>query len=327
MTICYSPYTAYFDDVGLITFKETLGIGAAFELPCGQCLGCRSEKRRQWAIRCTHEASLYEKNCFITLTYDDANLPKDQSLVFEHLQKFMKRLRKSLYPKKIKYFACGEYGDKYKRPHYHAIIFNHDFGLLDQAPTNVGQSLLSSMVKMNEGKRLNLIDSTDYGKVYNSEHLQKLWPFGFTSVAECSFLTCSYVAKYVTKKMTGPKQKDHYDGRLPDFGTMSKKEAIGKKWIEKYHTDVFPNNNVVLNERVMKIPAYYEKWYKENFPIEYEEFKQKREAAPRKSLTYKKKHDKLVIERQKFKTHSDDELDDINDYDNHIIDYYNRRQT
>jgi hypothetical protein len=95
-------------------------------VPCGQCTGCRLERSRQWAIRCFHEASLYENNCFITLTYSEQFLPADRSVSVREFQLFMKRLRKKYGPG-IRFFACGEYGEKFSRPHYHACLFNHDF--------------------------------------------------------------------------------------------------------------------------------------------------------------------------------------------------------
>ena len=69
------------------------------ELPCGQCMGCRLEHSRQWAIRMMHEASQYENNCFITLTYDNEHLPPDGSLQLSHFQDFFKRFRKKFVPK------------------------------------------------------------------------------------------------------------------------------------------------------------------------------------------------------------------------------------
>ena len=78
-----------------IVFDSSLGfMDMPVEFACGQCIGCRIERSRQWAIRCVHEAQLYEANCFITLTYAPEHLPKNGSLVLEHFQKFMKRLRK-----------------------------------------------------------------------------------------------------------------------------------------------------------------------------------------------------------------------------------------
>ena len=83
----------------------------AVSVPCGRCIGCRLERARQWSIRCIHEASLYEANCFVTLTYDDDNLPLDGSLRPRDMVLFLKRLRKRFGPG-IRFFQCGEYGDK-----------------------------------------------------------------------------------------------------------------------------------------------------------------------------------------------------------------------
>lgn len=72
-------------------------------LPCGRCIGCRLEQSRQWATRIMHEAQLHEHNSFVTLSYDDAHLPDGASLVLEHQQKFLKRLRRRL-PQQIRFF-------------------------------------------------------------------------------------------------------------------------------------------------------------------------------------------------------------------------------
>jgi len=97
------------------------------KIPCGQCTGCRLDRSKAWAIRCYHESMMWEENCFATLTYDDEHLPKNSSLDKRDLQKFFKRLRKKYEPKKIRYYACAEYGEKSFRPHYHAAIFNISF--------------------------------------------------------------------------------------------------------------------------------------------------------------------------------------------------------
>jgi len=96
-------------------------------LPCGQCIFCRLERSRQWAIRCIHEAKLHEENCFITLTYSDQHLPSHGGLVLSHFQDFMKRLRFKFSHIPIRFFHCGEYGERSSRPHYHALIFGLDF--------------------------------------------------------------------------------------------------------------------------------------------------------------------------------------------------------
>ena len=160
---CYHPIPAYRSPRCLdlksgkpkIFFKE-IQVKAwpgyeSFEVPCGQCIGCRLERSRQWAMRCCHEASLYDLNCFITLTYDPEHLPPDGSLVLDHFQRFMKRLRKR-FGSGIRFFHCGEYGEKFARPHYHACLFNFDF------PDKV------------------LYTIRDEIRLYRSAILEELWP-------------------------------------------------------------------------------------------------------------------------------------------------------
>lgn len=94
---------------------------------CGNCIECQMLYSSTWAFRIGLEAQLYEHNCFITLTYNEDNRPKDDHLSKRDLQLFLKRLRKHFNNKKIRFFACGEYGDKKGRPHYHIILFNCNF--------------------------------------------------------------------------------------------------------------------------------------------------------------------------------------------------------
>jgi len=154
---CYNPIHGYRsikkNPSGKRSFCPTLK-GAhphlPLTIPCGHCIGCLLERSKQWAIRCVHEASLHKNNSFITLTYNDKNLPKYKTLQKKHFQLFMKRLRKK-YGSNIRFFHCGEYGDKYQRPHYHACIFGHDF------------------------KDKQLLFTKRGSKTYVSQSLNKLW--------------------------------------------------------------------------------------------------------------------------------------------------------
>lgn len=97
-------------------------------LPCGKCRACRIAKSREWSTRLMHESDYHKKSAFVTLTYSNENLPVNGVLIKSDLQKFIKRLRRDLdyENRKIKYYACGEYGEKYGRPHYHLILFGID---------------------------------------------------------------------------------------------------------------------------------------------------------------------------------------------------------
>lgn len=216
--------------------KEKYSENEVVMLPCGRCIGCRIEKSRQWAVRCMHEASLHEENCFLTLTYNDENLPKDGSLVKKDMQDFVKRLRYYFSDRKIGVFYCGEYGDNFSRPHYHACIFNLDF---------------SDKIKF---KRIG------ENWIYVSEMLGKIWDKGYHAIGDLTFESAAYVARYCTKKVTGIKAEEHYKGRQPEFAQMSKRPAIGKRWFEKYgKSDIYAYDECVMNGVCSKPPRYYDK--------------------------------------------------------------------
>lgn len=235
------------------------------DVPCGQCIGCRLERSRQWAMRCVHEASLYEDNCFITLTYSPEFLPKDGSLDKSHFQKFMKRLRKE-YGEGIRFFHCGEYGEDFGRPHYHACIFNFRF---------------PDLVEMSNPRG---------DKYYVSESLNKLWGFGFCIVGDVTFESAAYVARYVTKKVTGKKALYHYNSinlitgeilaeRRPEYVTMSRRPGIGRGWYEKFSSDCFPSDFIILRGKKMVPPKYYGNLFEIAYPGDMEKVKAKRIRA------------------------------------------------
>lgn len=260
---CYHPLSAYKTFSGEIVFSAPRSRGYTFlKLPCGRCTGCRLERSRQWAVRCMHEASLYKNNCFITLTYNDENLPYDGSLRLSHLQKFFKRLRKK-FGSGIRFYACGEYGEKFGRPHYHAIIFNHDF--MDKEVFTLSNGL----------------------PVYTSVALDKLWPFGYASIGDVTFESAAYVSRYIMKKVTGDAAAAHYErfndvtGEVfnikPEFTTMSKKPGIAYQWFEKYKTDCYPHDLVVMRGKKMKPPRFYDRKFEVENPDLLKKIKKNRE--------------------------------------------------
>ena len=220
-------------------------------IPCGQCIGCRLERSRQWAIRCLHESTLYKRNCFITLTYDDEHLPSDMSLNVSHFQKFMKRLRKR-YGKGVRYFHCGEYGEIGSRPHYHACLFNFDFK--DRKLWSVRESV----------------------RLYTSEELSSLWENGFSTVGDVTFESAAYVARYVMKKITGDAADAHYEHvdldtgvvsyRTPEYVTMSRRPGIGRGWYDKFKDDVYNYDFVVVNGKKCRAPRYYDGCFEAEHP-------------------------------------------------------------
>lgn len=187
-----------------------------------------------------HEASLYSSNCFITLTFSDAHLPALGSLDKhgpKSFQLFMKRLRKRFPHEKIRYFHCGEYGLLYGRPHYHACLFGFDF--IDKVPWTIRKGF----------------------PVWRSPTLEKLWTFGNSEIGSVTFESAAYVARYILEKVRGPGAEAHYAGREPEYVTMSRRPGIGAPWFEKYGKEVYPEDGVVVDGRLMKPPRFYDERY------------------------------------------------------------------
>lgn len=246
---------------------------AFLRLPCGQCIGCRLERSRQWAVRCVHESTLYKKNCFITLTYNNENLPAGGSLIKSDFQKFMKRLRKRFSAdstSRIRYYMCGEYGEKFQRPHYHALLFNFD--LPDREYWR----------RSGAGEKL-----------YVSQILNEVWGHGFTSVGEATFESAAYVARYICKKISGPLALDHYNmidketgeilsERIPEYNCMSRRPGIALGWLEKNVGDVYPGDFVLMKRgevyKKCKPPKYYDSKYEIFSPDEHALIKEARKS-------------------------------------------------
>ena len=250
--VCFSPLKAYRAHGGGIAFSSKKGFAdRPLELACGQCQGCRLERSRQWALRCVHEAQMHEQNCFLTLTYDQVNLPVDGSLVVADWQKFAKRLRKAVGP--FRFFHCGEYGEENSRPHYHACVFGLDFG----------------------GDRVPL-KSVRGNTLYTSEKLDQAWGLGFATVGSLTWQSAAYVARYVMKKATGALAKERYGDRRPEYVTMSRRPGIGSTWFEQFASDVYPSDEVVHEGKRFRPPRFYDSKLPEK---ELEVFKQRRRSA------------------------------------------------
>lgn len=266
---CYHLLDAYRDRSGAIKFGSPLvskggrSLYERLQIPCGQCVGCRLERSRQWAMRCLHESSLHEENCFITLTYNDENLPSDLSLNYKHFQDFMKRFRKAFGPD-IRFYMCGEYGEKFDRPHFHACIFGFDF----------------------DDKQL-FFTSPSGAKVYRSAKLEKLWKYGYSSIGDVTFESAAYVARYIMKKQTGQDAERRYEmtcletgeivKRKPEFNNMSRRPGIASDWFDKFSSDVYPHDFVVVNGKRCRPPKYYDRKLARLNPDLFEEIATSRE--------------------------------------------------
>ena len=177
---CYRPLRAQRRIDGTVkiigAMRHTQTASDEISIACGQCVGCRIDHSKEWMLRCTHEASQHDSNHFVTLTYE--NEPYGGSLIHEHYQRFMKRLRKKM-PAEPRYYMCGEYGDQLQRPHFHACLFNVEF------PD-------AKLYKIQNGHRL-----------YESDLLNEIWATdkqhdgGFCLLGDVTTESAAYVARYV----------------------------------------------------------------------------------------------------------------------------------
>jgi len=307
---CYKPLAAYRslsrkneNGKSLIVFnpKEAGNVYENLELPCGQCIGCRIDRSRDWALRCVHEASLFENNCFVTLTFSDENLQDYGSLVKADFQNFMKRLRKHYsgiesvkdsngrvsFP--IRFFHCGEYGSQLERPHHHACLFNFDFDDKELWSCRDGVRLYrSENLERLWSKEIDPVNCRHYG-LDNCFERNGRWyvKLGFCTIGDVTFESAAYVARYITKKMNGEKALEHYfvdvdedSGECyflqPEYITMSRRPGIGKRWFEKFKEDIFPKDFITHDGQKFRSPRYYDKIYDTFCPVDFKNIKRKR---------------------------------------------------
>lgn len=228
----------------------------SFFVPCGQCLDCRLSRARSWAIRCTHEATRWKNSSFITLTYRE----NPGTLCPIDSRNFIRNLRTSI-GSNFKYFLVGEYGENFDRPHYHALIFGHDFGFSDYQKrsfktTSPNLFNLAGIKDFSGSHDLRILKDTD---ALGSKQLEDIWGYGFASVGELTFDSAMYCAQYATKKLTGA-AKSKYQGRHPEFSRQSR-NAIGREYSHAYADEIISNNEVISNGIKQPIPPYYLKQF------------------------------------------------------------------
>lgn len=322
---CFRPRRAYLSLLpDSVTGQRTLSFSTPcvehteIFLPCGVCIGCRERVRRDWAMRCMHESSLYPLNCFVTLTFSEAHVPF--SLDVRHLQLFMKRLRmylaRGIEPKRasaragalpvkcdppavvvkekaegfrlpevvencsrsVRFFACGEYGDKYARPHYHVLLFGVDFPDKKYFSGEPGNLLWTSEV-------LSSCWVVEKGFPGAGESL------GFSTVGLLTEQSARYVTGYALKKRLGPGRWREYgvdaetgEVRKPEFVVMSRRPGIGKGWLEKYREEVYraDGSSVSVGRSEVAPPRYYDKVLAKADPVRAEEVAFAKELAARR---------------------------------------------
>lgn len=274
--------------------------GEKLSIPCGQCLGCRLEYSRQWAIRCALEAKQWPENYFVTLTYDPEHVPirehaqfdPDTGEVMEHnavmtlrptdLQKFIKRLRTNFMREYghtgIRFFACGEYGSQNDRPHYHLILFNCPF------------------------EDLKLDHVQDGFAYFRSAMLEKTWPYGMSIVTEFTYQTAAYVARYMLKKHKG-RDRDYYDrkGIEPEFTRCSRRPGLGREYYETHKGEMYDWDNLFLSIGDGKVlqttpPKYFDRLMAEDDPDTLDANKERRKGLAERTMRTRLESTSLGLE-------------------------------
>ena len=301
---------------GIVFDKTKSPTKVEMEVPCGQCWSCRLARSREWAIRLVKEATNWpeDKRIFITLTYNNENLPKDGSLQLEDYQNFMKALRyhfssvipaengkeKRIYPK-IKYFHCGEYGQVCKNCGTSYVMHpesksNKKYTGCDNWVKGLGRPHYHAIIYGISFDDMEVFKRTKANEIiYKSDTLNELWGKGFCSIGEVTFESCAYVARYIMKKITGDQAQGHYVKQVgidedtgevlttpikPEYITMSRNPAIGKEWCQKYLTDIAKNDAVLLSRKGQTFetrpPRYFMKQLQKTDEVAYEQVKTKR---------------------------------------------------
>lgn len=249
------------------------------QVPCGQCIGCRLERSRQWALRIQHESEQHARSSFLTLTYETDPV----SLDVDDLQRFFKRVRKS--GLRVRHYSCGEYGSRLSRPHFHVCLFGEDF----------------------------LDDSQSWSKgLWISPRLEELWGHGYCVAGSLSFESAAYVARYVTKKITGDDAIDHYTrvdeltGEVhavrPEFSVMSRggrsakgqAAGIGADWWRRFGREVARDDSCLARGHESKPPRYYDELLERVDAAAHQAIKDRRRALAR-SRAADNSDDRLVV--------------------------------
>lgn len=303
-------YNSKLQDNGFEYWQEQMKIANSFghdyemqKIPCGICATCRMDQSKEWAIRCMMEASKYEHNWFITLTYDDQHKPRNEQMTTsqgityedhqkydwngylekEHISIFMKRLREHWSRKYnhvgIRFFAVGEYGGKTQRPHYHAILFNLP-------------------IPMEELKLIKITPNGDC--LYTHPLIEEIWENGLISLGAVTIESAAYVARYSLKKITGKLSEDYYAqrGQTPEFSLMSRRPGIARDYYELKKTEMYKNDEIQIGKIKSHPPKYFDKLYDIDYPSDMERIRKTRKASAERAERLKMSKTTKTIKEQ-----------------------------
>jgi len=271
--MCLFPMPATIPDFGKPIFHPD---GVTL-LPCGKYFECLAKRAIDWALRARHEISCHPQNCFLTLTYDNDNLPqlspqlpeqKNREIFQYQFQNFLKKLRRRNNDP-IRYMVAHEYGSTNYRPHHHCLLFGYN-------PPNQKLDRYSP-----SGEPL-----------FRSPDLEKLWTHGFSSIGTANEKTAYYIANYALKgsKHNFPDTNTGEIITVSDFMKTSNRPAIGKTFFEK-------NIQALINSD-LPLPRYYIKQLEKNHPLKFEQY-QNNQLSKIKNRSNYELNAKYIITRQK----------------------------
>lgn len=211
------------DTYNLRYLENKYGSSNILSLPCGHCLACKINYAREWSVRCMLEASQYDSNWFLTLTYDDLYLPKDNKVHKRHIQSFIKDLRYRI--PGLRFLCSAEYGETTHRPHYHLILFNCN---------------IPDVKCISKGR---------YGGHYfDSKIIRDVWSKGQITLGYVTPQSCEYVARYTLKKVNGD-----------EFILMSLKPGLGGQYFNDHLDSIYDTDGVYIHGKKYKVPRYSDK--------------------------------------------------------------------
>lgn len=288
---CYHPKNAWmikWDHGGKPIFKWNRDISDHPEkykeitIPCGKCIGCRLDYSRQWATRIATEMKLYPENYFLTLTYDDMNVPWGETINKEtgeiitnmtlrdtDLTQFLKKIRRHYEYhtgwQGIRFFAAGEYGSQTQRPHYHAAMLN--MPIIPEELEQIGNN--------QQGDAL-----------YKCERIEKIWGKGFVTIGQLTWQSAAYVARYITKKQIGKEANLWYASRgiQKEFVRMSRNPGIGMPAIlqnsDNWIDNIMREDKIRVAKKIgtldNKVPKYFNQAYRAMEPEQMATIEKKR---------------------------------------------------
>lgn len=240
----------YYNEILASELSQTVQL-----VPCHKCAGCCSDWSQQWTARCMLESRRFKKNCYVTFTYNDENLPEHGQLCQRDFQLFMKRLRKYCFTHNLpspRYFYCGEYGTLNHRPHYHAILF--DYLPEDLKLFYYGKGPIKKSTYFKGSKPF-----------YLSKILSDIWGKGHILISEVSYSDIKYVANYQLKFS---KQYDLHD--IKPFNRQSTRPALARTYYDDNFYSIIANESLPAGLQLrVKYIKYFDKLLQRDYPEYY----------------------------------------------------------